>query len=185
MISNNILEPWRKSVELVLRIVIVLSVLGGFCCGLSAFKSTFVSGEEYSDYYQSLMERDPYLKLQQIGHEYGVFTEHYYYWKYIEHSQEEADRAYKTISSMDNGTKNMFSKAISNNFIVPVDPERDKRIIQDYERLQIKRNYRERKMDPYNRYKDVMDWRGGICSLFLITFVSYKALMYMRRIPGT
>jgi len=181
MISNNILVPWKKSVELGLRIVIVLSLLGGFYCGLSALGSAFVSEEEYSDYYQSSMERDTYLKWRQIGHEYGVLTQHYYNWKYLKHSQEEADRLYETISSMDNGTKNIFSKAISNNFIVPIDPERDKRIIQDYERLQIKQNYLERKMDPYNRFKDVMAWLGGMFSLFLITFVSYKAFMYMRR----
>ena len=64
MINNNILRSWEKTVEFVLPIVIMLSILGGFYCGISAWESAFVSGEEYSDYYQSLMKCDTYLENQ-------------------------------------------------------------------------------------------------------------------------
>lgn len=183
-VRNTVMMKIRYLIKAFLRILIVLSFLGGFLCGMSAMGSAFISDDEYGDYYNSLMERDIYFKWRQIGHEYGSFVQRYYYYNYIEHSQEETNIVNDTINSFSQH-KDLFSKAIANNFAVPVDLERDKRIMRDYQRLQSKQQHIERKLDPHNRFKDTMAWIGGMFSLFFITYLCYKALMYMGRYNDT
>ena len=171
-------KPFKFWVKSFLGIVALLSILGGVFCLSAATDSAIVSDDEYSDYYDSLMEPDTYLKQHQIGYEYGTLAGDYYYWKYIEPSQKMADSVYEAINSFN---KDMFSKAIANNFVVPVNPKRDLMIYKNYKQLQIKRNYLERKMDPHNRFKDTMAWIGGMFSLFLMAYILLKAVMYIDR----
>jgi hypothetical protein len=174
--DEEIVSLWgraKDTVLIILRIILVLSGLGGLFCGLAAWESAFVSEKESSDYYDSLIEPDVYLKWRQIGREYGVYEAWYYKWKYLDHFRTLADE-------LCNEHEDKISKAVSSNFAVRVDLERDREIMRDYARLQMIQDKLKRKMDPNNRFKDTMAWMGGMFSLFLITYVLGKTIIFLR-----
>ena len=167
----------RSLVELMLIILILVSIIGGFICGILAYNTTIFTDEENAAYSDSLMDRNTYLRLGQIGHEYGGFARIYYQYIYIYNDQKGADEMYKRGN---NSSNNQIKEAISKNFLVPINPERDEKIMNRYEQLQSARDSLERKINPRNRFKDTMAWIGGMFSLFLITFLSFIALMHLR-----
>lgn len=111
--------------------------------------------EEMIDYRQAQMPYETFARYSQLNDEYGVIAANYWQYMYVERNSAEAENYRSRFR--DKG----MERAIQNFFAIPIDPKRDKKILDEYYRLKKNLPNLERRSNQSERWRDFFAYIGG------------------------